>query len=90
MKTVLHFLIRRGLIETRLYLVVSLRVEHQLDVQIFTQWQITQAEAPLAFVRGCDGINGALVTEDMIVQDFKSSNDYMCHTYRELGMNGWL
>ena len=51
MKTVLHFLIRRGLIETRSYLVVSLRVEHQLDVQIFTRWQITQAVAPLAFAR---------------------------------------
>ena len=53
-------------------------------------WETTPAQLfPLLnHVGGCDGVNGALVTEDMIVQAFKSSNDYMCHTYRELGMNG--
>ena len=53
-------------------------------------WETTHTQLlPLLnHIGGGDGVNGALVTEDMIVQAFKSSNDYMCHTYRELGMNG--
>ena len=52
-------------------------------------WETTPAQLlPLLnHIGGGDGVNGALVTEDMIGQAFKSSNDYMYHTYRELGMN---
>lgn len=47
------------------------------------------ADGPLLnHIKGGDGVHGTLVTEDMIVQAFKGSNDYMCHTYRELRMNG--